>query len=244
MLVQALDAARDALRERGPETEGGSAEPRPTNAEALAAVADSALAGGLAGRSGGERQQVVVHVDETALAGRGVGGCELAEGPALALETARRLACDSSLVRVRASGRAGRSRSDARRALDPTSLAQSAETARQRLPLPGVRDQRSVDAHHIRHWAHGGETALDNLVLLCRRHHRLVHEGGYSVERLPGKELRFRDPLGGPIPDAPLSPPGCLDALLKRNRPFAIDTRTYASGAGDRMDLDLTVQPP
>ncbi len=55
----------------------------------------------------------------------------------------------------------------------------------------------------MRHWAHGGKTKLSNLVLLCRRHHRLVHEGGYSVERLADGELRFRDPWGLPVPDAP-----------------------------------------
>ena len=115
VLLQALDAAREALRARGQGTEGGSAEPRPTNAEALAAVADSALSSGSAGRSGGERAQVVVHVDQAALSNPDEGGCEIADGPAIAAETARRLACDSSVVHV--SERAvGRFRSDERRA--------------------------------------------------------------------------------------------------------------------------------
>jgi hypothetical protein len=51
--------------------------------------------------------------------------------------------------------------------------------------FPGCENHRFVDAHHIEHWARGGETSMDNLVLLCRTHHRLVHEGGYFVERLP-----------------------------------------------------------
>ncbi|MDP9020155.1 MAG: HNH endonuclease [Actinomycetota bacterium] len=48
--------------------------------------------------------------------------------------------------------------------------------------FPGCTNRRFVDGHHIRHWAAGGETSLANLTLLCRRHHRAVHEGGYSVE--------------------------------------------------------------
>jgi hypothetical protein len=96
-----------------------------------------------------------------------------------------------------------------------------------------------VDGHHIEHWARGGETSLDNLVLLCRRHHRLVHEGGYGVERLPRGKLRFLDPRGAPVPDAPRPPTGSLDALLARNREIGVNT--YRSGHGDRMDLDLTV---
>jgi hypothetical protein len=98
-----------------------------------------------------------------------------------------------------------------------------------------------VDAHHVRHWARGGETRLDNLVLLCRRHHRLFHEGAYSVELLAGEELRFRDPRGAPIANAPPLPASRLDRLPER-RPFEIDAETYEAGAGDRMDRDLTVE--
>jgi len=60
--------------------------------------------------------------------------------------------------------------------------------------------------HHIRHWAHGGPTTLSNLALLCRRHHRAVHEEGYPVERRPDGELRFRRPDGLPLPEVPAPP--------------------------------------
>ena len=93
-----------------------------------------------------------------------------------------------------------------------------------------------MDAHHVHHWAHGGETRLDNLVLLCRRHHKLVHEGGYSVERHAGDKLCFRDPWGALIPDAPRAARGSVECLLE------VGAGSYATGAGDRMDLDLVVQ--
>jgi hypothetical protein len=236
VFVQALDAAHAALQE-GHVQEGtsGSAEPRQTNADAVAAMADLALAG--ADRAGRERHQVVVHVDEDALAGRG-GGCELADGPALSAETARRLSCDGSVVELRE--RKGKPLSIGRKRRSvPPALRRALRRRDHGCRFPGCERQRFVDAHHIEHWMRGGETSLDNLVLLCRRHHRLVHEGGYGVERLPQGKLRFLDPYGIPILDSPRPPPGGIDALLAHNHEIGADT--YRSGYGDRMDLDLTV---
>ena len=71
--------------------------------------------------------------------------------------------------------------------------------------------------HHIRHWAHGGPTTLSNLAMLCRRHHRAVHEEGYRVERQPDGELRFRRPDGRPLPDVP-SQPAVPDDLVRALR--------------------------
>jgi hypothetical protein len=240
VFLQALEAAHNLLRVRRSDVEGGSAEPRPTNADAHAAVADAALSSVQGERAGGERYHVVVHVDAAALSDRGEGGCELAEGPAVEAETARRLACDAALVRL--TERDGETLSVGRKTRAVPPSVRRALHARDRgCRFPGCENHRFVDAHHVRHWALGGETRLENLVLLCRRHHRLVHEGRYSVERLSRDELRFRDPSGRPIPGAPRPPPGGLDGLVDGNRPRTIDARTYDSGAGDRMDLDLAV---
>ncbi len=70
-----------------------------------------------------------------------------------------------------------------------------------RFPGCGVR---VAEGHHLRHWARGGPTTLGNLALLCRRHHRAVHEEGYQAERQPGGALRFRRPDGRLLPDVPL----------------------------------------
>jgi hypothetical protein len=72
-----------------------------------------------------------------------------------------------------------------------------------RFPGCGIR---FCDAHHVEHWADGGETKLDNLVLLCRLHHRAVHEGGYSVELAGDGSVSFRDPFGREVPEAPPPP--------------------------------------
>ncbi len=69
-----------------------------------------------------------------------------------------------------------------------------------RFPGCGVRVSQG---HHIRHWAQGGPTTLSNLTLLCRRHHRAVHEEGYHVDRRPDGALHFRRPDGRTLPEVP-----------------------------------------
>jgi 5-methylcytosine-specific restriction endonuclease McrA len=188
-----------------------------SNAEALVARADAALAHEGEGRPGAERYQIVVHCDEAVLSRDGEGGCELAEGSALAPETARRLACDASVVR------------ESRRTRSIPPAMRRALRARDRgCRFPGCENRRFLDAHHVHHWARGGPTALANLVLLCRRHHRLVHEGGWRLDR----RLRFYDPRGRPFPTVPSLPRGQPGGLLVFQHGLGIDATTYELGAG------------
>ena len=60
--------------------------------------------------------------------------------------------------------------------------------------------KRFVDAHHVKHWSAGGETSLDNLLLLCSHHHRLVHEGGFRIERDYQHRWFFKRPDGRAVP--------------------------------------------
>jgi hypothetical protein len=69
---------------------------------------------------------------------------------------------------------------------------------------------RVGQGHHVRHWAQGGPTILANLLLLCRRHHRAVHEEGYQVAPGPDGALRFWRPDGRPLPEVP--PPAAVPA--------------------------------
>jgi hypothetical protein len=244
LFLRALEAARDLLQERAWKEERGSAEPhepsrRPTNAEALGAMADLALAGARDGRSGGERYQLVVHVDEAALAG-GDGASVLADGPAVAPETAARLACDASIVELRERGGEPLSVGRKRRTIPPP-LRRALQTRDRCCRFPGCENRRFLDAHHVHHWALGGETKLGNLVLLCRRHHRFVHEGDYSIVEQPDGSLVFRDPRGSPIPGVPRPERGGLQGLLAPNRDLEIDAGTCESGDGDRMDVRLVV---
>ena len=65
--------------------------------------------------------------------------------------------------------------------------------------FPGCERTSWLKAHHLVHWARGGGTDLDNLVLLCHAHHRLLHEGGWSTSGHPSGALRFHDPTGRQI---------------------------------------------
>jgi hypothetical protein len=72
--------------------------------------------------------------------------------------------------------------------------------------FPGCNHDVFLDGHHIEHWAHGGETKLSNLVLLCHAHHTLIHEGGFRVESEGGgasRDIVFRDTAGRIIEEAP-----------------------------------------
>jgi hypothetical protein len=250
-VVKALEAARERVVERRrAERAGARSEdpetqfepPRSATVEALLEVARTAV--GVAGAESPERARVVVHVDAAALASDGPGRSELAHGPVLATETARRLGCDAETVAtVERDGlplSVGRARRTVPPALRRTLEARDDGTCR----WPGCENRRRLDAHHRTHWAKGGETSLDNLVLLCSHHHRLVHEGGYAIEDDPEGGLRFRNRHGVLHPGRSRPPPaGSADELIAANERLglAIGPKTNRHGGGDPLDLDLAV---
>ena len=110
--------------------------------------------------------------------------------------------------------------------------------------FPGCQARR-CDAHHIRHWADGGETALANLVLLCRRHHRAVHEEGFRVHA-DGGAIGFLRPDGRPLPEAPDAPDWEGPALAPVDRRLAdagvgIDAETAPRWQGERLDVGWAI---
>jgi Domain of unknown function (DUF222)/HNH endonuclease len=218
----------------------GTPRPAPgeARADALVAMADAFLAGGAgAGRTGGDRYQVVVHADAATLSGAEPGGrCELEDGSPLALQTARRLACDASFVRL--VERDGQPLRIGRKTRTIPPALRRALNARDRgCRFPGCGSRRFLDGHHIEHWADGGATDLDNLVHLCGHHHRLLHEGGYRITRGPGGALRFHRRDGRAIPDCPGRPRGRAAMLPGTRRPDACVPLSH-----DRLDLELAVE--
>jgi hypothetical protein len=175
-------------------------------ADALALLAETALHHGIDPGSPGERYQVVVHVDAAVLADAAQSGQSVLEdGLRVPAGTSQRLACDASRVVMRhdADGRATEVGASTRTV--PPALRRALHHRDHGCRFPGC-GVRLGQAHHIRHWAQGGPTKLSNLALLCRRHHRGVHEEGYRVERLLDGALQFRWPDGRIIPDVPLPP--------------------------------------
>jgi len=199
LLMRAVEAASDTLFK----AKGAAADPERVSyetsrraaaqrrADAIGVVAERALTAGVGGStedaplSGtrAERYQVMLHVDADTLsaAGSGLGRSELEDGTRVSYETSRRLACDASVVPIRHGKSANDLDVGRRTRTIPPSLRRALEARDRGCRFPGC-GLRFTDAHHVKHWADGGETALGNLVLLCSHHHRLVHEEGWRVE--------------------------------------------------------------
>src|SRR4029078_11213611 len=157
----------------------------------LVVVAESFLAHGAESLTGGDRQQIVVHVDAETLIERAAGRCGLGEGPAVDAEPARRLACDASLVMIIEDEHGEPLDVGRKTRTIPPALRRALASRDKGCRFPGCTHERYVDRHHVEHWADGGETKLSNLVSLCRFHHRAVHEGGVHIERCDDGAWRF-----------------------------------------------------
>ncbi len=229
-----------------------SSDERPSwgarRADALGRIAESYLQHGSEALSGGDRQQIVVHVDVEALREDGAGRCELEDGPSLAAETARRLSCDASIVTMVENAQ-GEPLSVGRKTRSiPPALRRALKTRDRGCRFPGCSNTRFIDGHHIHHWAKGGETCLSNLVQLCRFHHRQVHEGKVVVKSLDDGALRFLRPNGesfdsvAPDHTRPLSDWRELCAEHEQ-RGICIDQNTATTGwRGEKMDFGLAIE--
>ena len=132
---------------------------------------------------------------------------EQAGGLHIGKEAARRVACDAGIVVLRHAAD-GQVLDVGRRSRTVPSAMRRALLSRDRgqCQFPGC-ESRHCDAHHVEHWADGGETRLQNLVLACRFHHRALHEEGFRV--VPGDadgQFRFLRPDGTPLPAEPPMP--------------------------------------
>lgn len=98
---------------------------------------------------------------------------------------------------------------------------------------PLCQQRRNLHAHHIWHWEDGGPTVPSNLVTLCRRHHRALHQGDWSIAGDPeAGTLRFRDAHGRPIepPDLganPLPPPSPDQLTYQQPYGGRLSTRAF-----------------
>ena len=171
-------------------------------ADALAEIAETYMNSGPVANSTADRYQMIVHVSEEAT--------YLENGPHVSAETSRRIGCDCNVIGVK-DDENGEPLSIGRRSrLIPPAIRRALRLRDDGCRFPGCTRKQFVDAHHVEHWSEGGETSLDNLVQLCRQHHRLVHEGGFGCERAASGEIVFRDGRERPLPH--------WSALPRRNR--------------------------
>lgn len=209
-------------------------------ADALVDIAETYMNNNESSGSTADRYQVVVHVTaETS---------DIEDGPHVTAETSRRIACDCSVVGIK-EDELGEPLSIGRRSRSiPPPMRRALRIRDGSCRFPGCTHTRYVDGHHVEHWASGGETSLSNLVLLCRHHHHLVHEGGYVCEKTSSGEVIFRSPENRPLDN--------LSALpgLQRTQQLQtwldgaffdanIDSDSCVAQwyAGEKMDWDLAV---
>jgi hypothetical protein len=220
---------------------------RPTfsqrRADALVAMTDDWLAGKRQSTSSSDAYQVMLHVP----AGTSGEPLRLENDEAIPMAAAKRICCDAGVVpiieddqgNVLNIGRKTRVISSAlRRALNQ----RDDHTCR----FPGCTHNRYLHGHHIEHWADGGETSLDNLILLCSHHHHLVHEGGFGCRRVDERVV-FSTPSGAVLPEA-VALPGLsefgetAETFENELTHLTINKDTcLPKCGGDSMDYDLAL---
>lgn len=233
-----LRAALDPLAARTDREDLRSREQR--YADALVEVASHALDNGTVATRAGSRPHLQVTTSlETLLGLRGAGAGELETGVAISDVTVQRFACDATMTRVVLDSASqvidvGRSQRVAHGATN------RALRARDR----GCRWRgcdRTVSwtsAHHVVHWVHAGRTDMDNLALLCRHHHWLVHEGRWQIVRGEDGELYTIPPLGGSR-----SPMRSVGAPLPRMPAVASSVSPTGARAGGDAHAARTGRP-
>jgi hypothetical protein len=212
LVKKALEAGMDEDFEEQKNVPAGTPtneiDPGPTpiasrRADALVRIAEAYLSDKAKQSNGGDHYLVHVHTDIETLRADGTGAeAELEDGGYVCAETSRRLSCDAGVVHWLEHAD-GEPLSVGRKTRTiPPAIRRALKRRDGGCRFPGCTCTRFVDAHHIRHWADGGETSMDNLTLLCRHHHRLVHEGGFSVEMDMDGQVRFTQPDGQVLPDS------------------------------------------
>ena len=231
LLLKALDQLM------APPDMGKDAEPGQTvtvrRADALVRIAERSLAASAASSSTvstasvADHYQVCVHLDARLAP-------HIEGGPVVGDDLARRLSCDASVSAVLEDQRGNPIKIGRKTRVVSSHLKRALKHRDKGCRFPGCEQIHHVDAHHIHHWANGGATTLDNLVLLCRRHHTFVHEGGYRIHKR-GEVIHFTDRTGQHIsPTGDDLTGGNVTALVKH-----VPAGTSLDPQGLRPELDF-----
>ncbi len=265
LLTRALEAAEQELRQRARHASaeasadliprasaeasiGASGTTCQRRADALGLVAERALSG-MGSAERGEPYQVVLHVDASVLSGQQIQGgtCHIEAGPALSAETARRICCDAPTVTL-VEDDSGQPLDVGRKTRRVTAALHRALKARdETCQFPGCEATARLTAHHLEHWATGGATNKDNLVMLCGVHHWYVHEGGFEVRGRAPDDLTFFTPAGIELkayhapPPLPADPVAALKALhAAEGLDISSETNTIL-WQGEHLDLGMAI---
>lgn len=159
------------------------------------------------------------------------------EGSSVSAETSSRLACDAEVVPMARGADGSVLDVGRRRRTVGWRLRKALEARDGGCRFPGCDSRARTHAHHVKPWAEGGETAMNNLVLLCPFHHRAVHEGGWRVEMDEWGTPRFLNPLRTPVPVVPASPD--IGGLVPRDAATARPNPLRAFPESSTQDFGL-----
>jgi hypothetical protein len=191
LVEKALDKARD---DSASKIEFVDESWSARQADAMVSMAGGYLSGNdKQTRNSSDDYLVTIHVDQSALA-EGNGRSSLP------IESVKRLCCDGQAVVIGEDEKGEPLNIGRKTRTVPTAVKRALQSRDKCCVFPGCHHTRFVDAHHIEHWSAGGETSLNNLVLLCSQHHKLVHEGGFTIERDYQNRWYFKRPDGRAVP--------------------------------------------
>ena len=266
LLTNALQLAAKQLKaERGDQSPHTT--PEQLLADALVALASSFLATNLSEGTGTDDYRSVVFTDETVLnptddchcsrhsdadnddcaadsrPAREAPRAHLEGGATLSAETIRRIWCDTTVTRLELRDGVIVEINEPTRNIS-ASLRRALGLRDSHCRFPGCSAKR-VDAHHIRYRNHKGPTTVENLLSLCRYHHKLVHEGGYTISRSTHGELQFHDPRGRQLHNHnELKANNNADALRQQHQNLGIHIEPdtiVGNYCGDKLDLHYAV---
>jgi len=160
-------------------------------------------------------------------------------------ETAKRLSCDASLVTVLEDDKGNVLNIGRRSRVIPPHIQRALSIRDTGCSFPGCCNTHYLDAHHIKHWAEGGETSLDNLLMLCRHHHRQLHQGKFTIEKADS-DIKFLTAKGKLIrqtlfPQFPNQDKKASITYLKKLSPEIESDTAVTKWQGERMDYDAAI---
>ena len=245
VIVKALERAVDARDTDVTAETSNASDERDSigarSADAMCAVAETYLNSPENAGSTADRYQVVVHVrsEENRTSSR------IENGPYVSAETSERIACDCCVTTIEEDAHGEPLNIGRRSRTIPAPIRRALIARDGGCRFPGcTTPHRFCHGHHVEHWQHGGETCLDNLILLCGHHHRLVHEGGFDCRKSDGGEIYFVDQRQRRIAEYERSRPVSIEQTLawmhRRFDTLRLDRNACVAqwNAGEEMDLD------
>ncbi len=233
LIVKALEAAMD--------WDGFCAETpvAARRADGLSEIAETYLNHPDNAGSTADRYQVVVHTNKDS--------ATLENGPHVSAETSRRIQCDCCITEIGEDDFGEPLNIGRRSRTIPPAMRRALKARDGGCRFPGCTSHKFCDGHHIRHWSDGGETSLDNLVLLCRYHHHLVHEGGFDCRKGADGEVYFTDQREQRLKAFHETPRLSIEETLAwlyrkfEDRDVSAETSKAQWYAGETMDMEYAV---